>query len=74
LYQLASHPDCTTPYTGAFRSASIYVVGLGTDQERLFVRAEAQDAVAYARATGQPIAHLPAAQFCQDAMVAFLGA
>lgn len=46
---LASYPDQLTPYHGPHSLASVYVVGLMTDQERLFRRKLGRDAYKYAR-------------------------
>ncbi len=74
MFDLVSMPRCNTPYHGAFRSATIYVVGFQTDQERLFVRGDVAHAVEYAKQNKLSISHLPARQFCHDAMVEFFGA
>lgn len=74
LYETSTLPNCDTAYYGAYTTSSIYVVGLKTEGERIFKRAEVTDAVAYAKASKLMIAHLPARQFCHEAMVQFLGA
>ena len=76
VVQLASHPDCTQPYTGRERSSSVFVVGLPSpspDDERIFLRKDSKDAIAYARQTGLRLHHLATSQLCHDAMVGFFG-
>lgn len=66
--------DCSTPYTGMYRSASVYVVDIGGDYERLFTRADATAAVAYAKETKTRITHVSAHQLCHDTMIELFGA
>jgi hypothetical protein len=87
LYDLASHPDCDVPYHGAFPAAQIYVVGFGTEAERLYVRGQRNEATRAARtgkdpATGEPLTAtggrltldpVLASNLCHDAVVELLG-
>jgi hypothetical protein len=71
---LASAPECEQPYSGVFRSASVYVVGLGTDAETVYLRADRERAVRDAKQRRATFDHLPAKQLCDDKMRELLGA
>lgn len=76
VVQLSSYPDCSQPYTGKQRSQSVFVVGLPSPSpgdERIFLRKQSKDAIAYARQTGQRLHHLAATQLCHQAMTEFFG-
>lgn len=53
---LHTYPDCIEPYNGDYRADLAYLVGWGTDNERLFRSNKAKAAIAYAN-TFNP--HLP---------------
>jgi hypothetical protein len=74
MYDLESLGTCDEPYSGVYRSASIYVVGHGTDKEMVFARSDATAAVEYAKEHKLKIGHIPARQVCHEAMIAFFGA
>jgi hypothetical protein len=68
-------PSCEL-YHGLFQAAYLYVVGARTDKERLFLRQNLVDAVAYSNANGKlPISQLvKPTSLCHDRVVALLGA
>ena len=63
-----SNPDCTTPYSGPFRKMTVFAVGYGTENEKLFVRAKRTEAIAYARSTtpNMTFDQVLAAQLCDQ--------
>jgi hypothetical protein len=63
LYAVAT-TDCDEPYVGEHAGRSVYVVGMGTDREQFFTRAQRSAAVALARSERLTIDHLPASQLC----------
>lgn len=76
VVELANYPDCFQPYTGRQRTASVFVVGLPSpspDHERIFLRKDSKDAIAYARENKLRLHHLAANTLCHEAMVAFFG-
>lgn len=74
VYELWQARDCFTPYEGASRNKSVYVVGLMEgDGERIFLRADAKVAIVYAQENGLSLHHLPAHNLCTDVMSAFFG-
>lgn len=71
VYQLASYPDCSTPYSGAdAHETLVYVVGFGTEHERLFRRSQKAEYVAYYNSFNGKISlwHDYADRFCATAM------
>jgi hypothetical protein len=54
----------------------VFVVGLPSpspDDERIFLRSDSKEAIAYARQTGLRLHHLPTSQLCHTAMTEFFG-
>lgn len=72
LVALAASPDCTKPYDGRFRQATVYLVGWGTEHEAMFRRAERKQAIAAARAAKTSIDTAQARTLCHEDMVALL--
>jgi hypothetical protein len=64
------------PYHGVFDGTYLYVVGLGTEHEKLFLRSGRRAAIDYAKEHGDlEISNLLLARsFCHDTVVAVLGA
>jgi hypothetical protein len=51
VYELVAYPGVFIPYQGPNRARSIYVVGYGTEHERLFRHTEQRnEAIAYGKA------------------------
>lgn len=87
LYDLATHPGCEEPYHGAFPTAQIYVVGFGTEAERLYVRGQRNLATRAARTGKDPVTNesltpeggrltldsVLASNLCHEAALALLG-
>lgn len=74
LIELAAHPDCTTPYSGAFKRATIFVVGHGTEHETLYRRADRTQALAAAKAGNLTFSVVAASDLCSDAAMDLFGA
>jgi hypothetical protein len=74
VYELAASPGCFTPYQGAHRRDSVYVVGLNTEHERIFWRREVKDALRYAKENRLIINHLMAQDLCSQVMEEFFAA
>lgn len=72
-YALHQAPGCTTPYDGDYRHDSVFVIGIGTDKERIFTRRQRTQALEYARDNDLRIDPLSAHALCSDVMVAFFG-
>lgn len=75
IIELANYPGNFDAYYGASRGSSVYVVGLPSspEEERIFLRADVEDAMAYARQSGLRLHHLAATSLCSDAMVDVFG-
>lgn len=73
MIMLASTNGCTEPYHGQYQGASVYVVGLGTDAEAVYLKADNKRALRDARARRTTFDHLPARQLCHERMVELLG-
>ena len=71
IYQLASYPGCTTPYVDDDAHTTIvYVVGFGTEHERLFRSANKSAMITYYNSFngGVSLWHDYADRFCAEAM------
>ena len=73
LVVLRADPYCEEPYSGAFKQATIFVVGYDTDQEALFVRGDRKQALALARAENLSFDSVVARSCCHHVMLALLG-
>lgn len=71
---LQSEPECSTPYNGVFRNVTVLVAGYGTDKEKLFVRKQRTEAIAYARQHKVSLDPVPANQLCDAIALELLGA
>lgn len=71
VYELASAPECFQPYEGDHRNESVFVVGLGTESEQIFLRAARTQAIEYAQAYRLELHHLPAHNLCHYSMETF---
>lgn len=76
MMPLADALEGCEPYHGAFQGTYFHIVGANTDDERLFLRNNRRDAVAYSKAHGNaPITNLVSARsLCHDRVIALLGA
>ena len=73
---LASYPDCTGgPHAGEHRNQVIYIVGLGTEHERLFPHSEAKAAVIYRNSIDATLQLAPVQgnQLCNQAVLDLYG-
>lgn len=70
---LASAPDCSEPYDGVFRQATVFVVGYGTEREKLFKRGDRTAALSLAKAEKLTFDQLPARSLCHETMLELLG-
>lgn len=75
VYQLSSYPDCAAPYQGQNSETWVYVVGLGTPDERMFKRSDKAVMVDYYNSFNGTVDlfHDFAERFCSDAIVDLLG-
>lgn len=71
---LNDQPDNALPYTGEGRNETIYLVGWGTEHERLFPATDAKQAVAYRNDIDKKlrIDPVPASQLPTGAVVELL--
>jgi hypothetical protein len=70
---LSTAPDCTTPYNGVFRQATVFVVGWNTPNETLFKRGDRTKALELAKKQKLTFDQVPARALCHESMVALLG-
>ena len=73
MYQLATYPDCSAPYSGEDADTTlVYVLGFGTEHERLFKRTQKSEYVAYynsfSKSGGISLWYDFANRFCDQAM------
>lgn len=74
MYLLAGDEYLCEPYHGAYPGSTVFVVGLGTDDERLFTVGNRVPAYNYAVSVKQPLLHVSVSQLCHDSVVALLNA
>lgn len=67
-YFLASYAECTEFYKGPLEGLNIYVVGRGTDQEKVFLRSDLAGASDYSKQVRLLIENLPSAGVCHQAV------
>jgi hypothetical protein len=70
---LAGWLDCTEPYSGTRQRDDIFVIGLGTEAERIFTTAQRDEALAYAKSERLRLTRLTAHTVCHDAMIEVFG-
>lgn len=70
---LAANDDDCQPYTGGFRSSSVYIVGYGTKHEKVFHRGQKPAMAAYAQEHSLDIVQASAGQICDSVMREALG-
>jgi hypothetical protein len=66
-------PEASTPYEGPQSNAAIYVVGLGTENEQAFSRADRDRAISLARENEWTIDVLPAKSLERELVEGVLG-
>ena len=72
MVQLAAYPDCHEPYNDLeHRAETLYVVGWGSDNERVFTAMRAKRASAYAKTFAPQLRLDPvlAVQLCRQAVL-----
>lgn len=74
LIPMATYPDCTERYDGAFTGASVFVAGLGTEQEQIFVRGQRVEAMRYANSNKITLDQVHSTSLCGEAVKKVLGA
>ena len=74
LVALSSAAECTEPYHGQFTGASVFIVGRGTEHERLFVRGHKMDAMRWAKQHSVTLDHVHVTNLCHEPVLALLGA
>jgi hypothetical protein len=62
------------PYHGAFPGTSVFLVGHGTEHERVFIREQRNEAWTYATENELTFQHINATELCHDRIVALFGA
>lgn len=51
IIELQAYSDCNSAYSGSHRTETVYLVGHGTEHERIFLSSEAKQAIAYKNET-----------------------
>lgn len=73
LYDLAAAPEgCVDGYHGFFPTATVYVVGRGTEHERIFRKGDWDEAHRHATQHDLPLIHVMAKNLCHDAVAPVL--
>ena len=74
VVMLRSAPECTTPYSGIYKQATVFVIGYDTDSETLFTRGERTAALKMAKEQNLTFNQVVARSLCHETVVALLGA
>ena len=69
---LQSNPEDCEPYDGGFRSGTAYVVGYGTDKERVYHRGQKAAMIAYATDNQLQPQQISPSQVCDEVFRAVL--
>lgn len=72
LYELRADPECSQPYQGMFRGATVFVVGYGTENETVYKRGERTQAINHAKEQNLTLDQMPASALCERLMVELL--
>jgi hypothetical protein len=67
-------PDCTSPYDGIYRQATVFVVGYDTEHEQLFKRGDRTAALKMARDNRLSFDQVTARSLCHEVVLELLGA
>ena len=70
---LQADPYCEEPYTGAYKQATVFVVGYTTEHETLFKRSDRKAALDLAREKKLSFDGVVARECCHHLMVELLG-
>lgn len=73
VYEVSTHEGCFTPYNGARRMESLYIVGHNTDGQRIFSQWESKDALAYRKSSGLTLFRVHSTQLCSALVSEFFG-
>ena len=74
VVMLQSDPECSTPYDGIYRQATVFVVGYGTKRERLFKRGDRTAALKLAKENRLTFDQVVARSLCHETAIELLGA
>ena len=74
MIPMASCPGCTERYHGAFTGASVFLVGVNTEHEQMFVRGHRMEALRYANDRHTTLDHVHSTSLPHEAVVKLLGA
>lgn len=72
-YATSNSGECSGTYHGSYTTASLWVVGAGTPEEKMFRTGQRGEAIRLANDADLPIDQLPAIKLCHEAVVAVLG-
>jgi len=74
MYPFIGEPYDCEAYHGAYRATTVFLVGYGTEHEKLFARTLKKDAEKYAAKHNLSAAHINVSSLCHDRVIEMLGA
>lgn len=74
MYPLIGDTYGCEAYHGPYTGTSLFLVGYGTEQEKLFFRTQKAAATSYARTNSLSWAHVSVTSLCHERVVGLLGA
>lgn len=73
MYQLGAWLECSEPYSGDYQREDVFVIGMGTEAERVFKRTDNEAAVKWAKESRTRLTRVTAHTLCHEAMVELFG-
>lgn len=73
VYELYYHQGVDRPYNGKHRADAVYVVAIGTEDEKIFRKADRGEAVRYAKSLDTTLSPFAVTQLAEPAMLAIFG-
>lgn len=74
MIPMSKYPECHERYHGTFTGASVFLVGVGTEHEQIFVRGHRVEALRYANDRHTTLDHVYSTSLCHQAVLQLLGA
>jgi hypothetical protein len=74
VVMLRAAPECSTPYDGVYRQATVFIVGYDTEHEQVFKRGDRTEALRLAKENRLTFDQVVARSLCHEVALQLLGA
>jgi len=71
---IGDEPASCQPYHGEFQGTTVFLVGYGTDEVKVFLRGARTEAWTYAQENDLSFQHINVVELCHDRVIGLLGA